>query len=230
MDTALSWVKAYVPDLDVTPSEYTDAMTLTGTKVEGYKELDKNLEKIVVGEILSIEKHPDADKLSVETIDDGSEGGRVILSGLAPYFAPEELVGADIILAENLKPRKMRGIESKGMLLASHYTDADGTERVELVGMPGAAAGTPVTLEGASGGAGRAVSPGQKPGAELSGNQAAGTEACGAAVQKPQAIDAELFFAVPFTVEDFRVCAAGKQLLVNGKPLVMKHVKSGTVQ
>lgn len=154
--------------------------------------------------ILSVEKHPDADKLFVETIDDGSESGRVILSGLAPYFAPEELVGADIILAENLKPRKMRGIESKGMLLASHYTDADGTERVELVGMPGAAAGTPVTLEGAE-----AVTP---------------------PVQKPQAIDAELFFAVPFTVEDFRVCAAGKQLLVNGKPLVMKHVKSGTVQ
>ena len=154
--------------------------------------------------IISVEKHPDADKLFVETIDDGSEGGRVILSGLAPYFAPEELVGADIILAENLKPRKMRGIESKGMLLASHYTDADGTERVELVGMPGAAAGTPVTLEGA--------------------------EATTPPVQKPQAIDAELFFAVPFTVEDFRVCAAGKQLLVNGKPLVMKHVKSGTVQ
>lgn len=154
--------------------------------------------------IISVEKHPDADKLFVETIDDGSESGRVILSGLAPYFAPEELVGADIILAENLKPRKMRGIESKGMLLASHYTDADGTERVELVGMPGAAAGTPVTLEGA--------------------------EAVTLPVQKPQAIDAELFFAVPFTVEDFRVCAAGKQLLVNGKPLVMKHVKSGTVQ
>ena len=154
--------------------------------------------------IISVEKHPDADKLFVETIDDGSESGRIILSGLAPYFAPEELVGADIILAENLKPRKMRGIESKGMLLASHYTDADGTERVELVGMPGAAAGTPVTLEGA--------------------------EAATPPVQKPQAIDAELFFAVPFTVENFRVCAAGKQLLVNGKPLVMKHVKSGTVQ
>ncbi|AIW90144.1 MULTISPECIES: methionine--tRNA ligase [unclassified Treponema] len=154
--------------------------------------------------ILSVEKHPDADKLFVETIDDGSEGGRVILSGLAPYFAPEELVGADIILAENLKPRKMRGIESKGMLLASHYTDADGTERVELVGMPGAAAGTPVMLGDA--------------------------EAATSPVQKPQAIDAEMFFAVPFTVEDFRVCAAGKQLLVNGKPLVMKHVKTGTVQ
>ena len=154
--------------------------------------------------ILSVEKHPDADKLFVETIDDGSEGGRVILSGLAPYFAPEALVGADIILVENLKPRKMRGIESKGMLLAAHYTDADGTERVELVGMPGAIAGTPVTLEGAE----RAMP----------------------SVQKPQTIDAELFFAVPFTVEDFRVCVAGKQLMVNGKPLVMKRVKTGTVQ
>ena len=98
--------------------------------------------------ILSVQKHPDADKLFVETIDDGSESGRVILSGLAPYFAPEALIGADIILAGNVKLRNMRGIESNGMLLASHYTDADGNERVEPVGMPDAVAGTPVTLEG----------------------------------------------------------------------------------
>ena len=63
MNTALSWIKAYVPDLDVTAREYTDAMTLTGTKVEGYTCLDKNLEKIVVGEVLSVERHPDANKL-----------------------------------------------------------------------------------------------------------------------------------------------------------------------
>ena len=154
--------------------------------------------------ILSVEKHPHGDKLFVETIDDGTEGGRVILSGLVPYFAADDLVGADIILVENLKPRKMRGIESKGMLLASHYTDVDGNEKVELVGIPGAAPGTPVMLEDA----------------------ATGTPPA----QKPQAIDAELFFAVPFTVENFHVCAAGKRLLVNGKPLVMKHVKSGIVQ
>ena len=154
--------------------------------------------------ILSVQKHPHGDKLFVETIDDGSEGGRVILSGLVPYFAADDLVGADIILVENLKPRKMRGIESKGMLLASHYTDADGNEKVELVGIPGAAPGTPVTLEGAA----ASIPP----------------------AQKPQAIDAELFFAVPFTVEDSHVCAVGKRLLVNGQPLVMKHVKSGTVQ
>ena len=58
MNTALSWIKAYVPDLDCTAQEYTDAMTLTGTKVEGYERLDKNLEKIVVGQIEKIEKHP----------------------------------------------------------------------------------------------------------------------------------------------------------------------------
>ena len=48
MDTSLSWIKAYVPDLNVTAQEYTDAMTLTGTKVEGFKELDADLDKIVV--------------------------------------------------------------------------------------------------------------------------------------------------------------------------------------
>ena len=57
----LSWIKDYVPELDCTVQEYVDAMTLSGTKVEGYEQLDKNLEKIVVGKILSIEKHPDAD-------------------------------------------------------------------------------------------------------------------------------------------------------------------------
>lgn len=52
MNTPLSWIKAYVPELDVTAQEYTDAMTLAGSKVEGYECLDKNLEKIVVGHIL----------------------------------------------------------------------------------------------------------------------------------------------------------------------------------
>jgi len=46
MKTALSWIKAYVPGLEVTPQEYTDAMTLTGTKVEGCERLDKTLRKL----------------------------------------------------------------------------------------------------------------------------------------------------------------------------------------
>ena len=72
MNTALSWIKEYVPDLDVTAQEYTDAMTLTGTKVEGFERLDKNLEKIVVGQITSIEPHPDANKLIVCQVNIGT--------------------------------------------------------------------------------------------------------------------------------------------------------------
>ena len=65
MNTSLSWIKAYVPELDVSAQEYADAMTLSGTKVEGYEKMDADLDKIVIGRIEKIEKHPDADKLVV---------------------------------------------------------------------------------------------------------------------------------------------------------------------
>ena len=64
MRTSLKWIKDLVPGIeDLTPQEYLDAMTLSGSKGEYYVELDKNLENIVIGQILKIEKHPDADKL-----------------------------------------------------------------------------------------------------------------------------------------------------------------------
>ena len=129
MDTALSWIKAYVPDLEVTPSEYTDAMTLTGTKVEGYKELDKNLEKIVVGEILSIEKHPDADKLIICQVDVGNEKIQIVTGApnvLVGDKVPVVLDGGNVAgghdgspLPENgikIKKGKLRGVESFGMM------------------------------------------------------------------------------------------------------------------
>ena len=55
MNTSMSWIKMYEPDLDVTAQEYTDAMTLSGTKVEGFEKLDADLEKIVIGQIEKIE-------------------------------------------------------------------------------------------------------------------------------------------------------------------------------
>ena len=55
MNTSMNWIKEYVPDLDCTPKEWTDAMTLTGTKVETCTILNKNLDKIVTGQIKSIE-------------------------------------------------------------------------------------------------------------------------------------------------------------------------------
>ena len=84
MDTSLSWIKAYVPDLDCTAQEYTDAMTLSGTKVEGFTEFDKNLDKIIVGKINKIEKHPDADKLVICQVQINEEGEEVqIVTGAA---------------------------------------------------------------------------------------------------------------------------------------------------
>lgn len=130
MNTSLSWVKAYVPELEVTAQEYMDAMTLSGTKVEGYEVLDKNLEKIVVGKILTIERHPDADKLIVCQVDIGADAPIQIVTG-APNVSegdkiPVVLDGGKVAgghdggpLPENgikIKKGKLRGIESNGMM------------------------------------------------------------------------------------------------------------------
>lgn len=129
MNTPLSWVKAYVPDLEVTPQDYTDAMTLTGTKVEGYECLDKNLEKIVVGQILSIERHPDADKLIVCQVNVGSETVQIVTGASnvkTGDMVPVVLDGGKVAgghdggpLPEDgikIKKGKLRGIESCGMM------------------------------------------------------------------------------------------------------------------
>ena len=57
MNTSLKWIKALVPGLDCGVKEYVDAMTLSGSKVEGYEQLDADLDKIVVGQVTKIEKH-----------------------------------------------------------------------------------------------------------------------------------------------------------------------------
>lgn len=81
MNTTLSWIKAYVPDLDVTAQEYTDAMTLSGTKVEGYVAADRDLSGIVHGQIEKIERHPDADKLIICQVNVGSETTQIVYRG-----------------------------------------------------------------------------------------------------------------------------------------------------
>jgi len=71
-----------------------------------------------VAKIVKIERHPKADKLYIETLDDGSGSERVIVSGLVPFYAEEELLGRSIVLVNNLKPAKLRGVESRGGFLA----------------------------------------------------------------------------------------------------------------
>ena len=139
MDTALSWIKAYVPGLEVSAHDYTEAMTLTGTKVEGYRELDKNLEKIVVGEICSIEKHPDADKLIICQVNIGADAPIQIVTGASNVHVgdkvPVVLDGGKVAGGHDGGPRpeegirikkgKLRGVESFGMMCSIEELGAD---------------------------------------------------------------------------------------------------------
>ena len=128
MNTSLSWIKMYVPDLDVTAQEYTDAMTLTGTKVEGFTELDADLDKIVIGQIDKIEKHPDADKLIICQVNIGTESVQIVTG--APNVkegdkVPVVLDGGRVAGGHDgkmtpggikIKKGKLRGVESCGMM------------------------------------------------------------------------------------------------------------------
>ena len=71
-----------------------------------------------VGTVLSVEKHPDADKLLLVKIDTGDEEPRQVVAGLAEFFKPEDLEGRQVVVVVNLKPRKLRGETSQGMILA----------------------------------------------------------------------------------------------------------------
>ena len=128
MNTSLSWIKAYVPELDVTAQEYTDAMTLSGTKVEGFVRQDADLEKIVIGQIEKIERHPDADKLIICQVNVGTETVQIVTG--APNVkegdkVPVVLDGGRVAGGHDGKPTpggvkikkgKLRGIESFGMM------------------------------------------------------------------------------------------------------------------
>ena len=130
MNASLSWIKAYVPGLDCTYQEFADAMTLSGTKVESYSAFDKNLEKIVTGQITKIERHPNADKLVVCQVDLGGGRSTQIVTGAANVFegakVPVVLAGGKVAgghdggpLPEDgikIKAGKLRGVESNGMM------------------------------------------------------------------------------------------------------------------
>lgn len=130
MNTPLSWIRAYVPDLNCTAQEYMDAMTLTGTKVEGYEKLDADLERIIVGKITQIEKHPNADKLVVCQVQIDEAGTTVQIVTGAPNVkqgdvVPVVLDGGRVAGGHNgektsggvkIKKGKLRGVESNGML------------------------------------------------------------------------------------------------------------------
>ena len=128
MQTSLKWVKDLVPGLTVTPQEYMDAMTLSGSKVESYTCQDADLEKIVIGQVTDIKPHPDADKLVICRVDIG--GGTVQIVTGAPNVTenckvPVVLDGGRVAGGHDgsrteggvkIKKGKLRGAESCGMM------------------------------------------------------------------------------------------------------------------
>ena len=84
-----------------------------------------------VGKVIEIKNHPNADKLYVASVDLGGGQVRQVIAGLRPYIAPEGLIGKNVVLVANLEPRKMRGLESQGMLLAASYME--GADRKVVV-------------------------------------------------------------------------------------------------
>jgi methionyl-tRNA synthetase len=159
-----------------------------------------------VAKLLEVKQHPGADKLYVELIETVPGVTTQIVSGLAPYYKPEELVGRHIILAANLKPAKLRGEPSNGMLLAASRSKPNGGEgekEVEVIFADKVPVGTPVSLEGEP--AGVVGSP-----------------------LKPQ-ITIDTFFATPLRVEDGIVVTGSTALRVGGVLLETLKVLNGEV-
>ena len=150
---------------------------------------NKNIE-LTVAKIVDVKPNPEGEKLYIETLDDGSGTPRTIQSGLRMYLKESDLLGKHVIIASNLAPRTMRGVESRGMLLAGDYKDADGKDCVEVLDASWAAPGTKVVLEGAD-----------------------------ANATKKEQITGDEFFAVQIAAKDGLVQIAGKKLLADGKEI-----------
>jgi len=153
-----------------------------------------------VAKITAIERHPEADKLYIETISVGEEE-RQIVSGLVPYYKEEELLGHNIILVANLKPAKLRGVQSMGMLLAADCEGADGERIVDVIFADHAEPGTRIFLDG---------------------DDPAG-------IPEPAQIKVDQFFDIPLKVKDGVVMTGDTPLVCGGKPLTSAKVKVGDV-
>ena len=123
------FLKYYVKDLDVVGKEFAEAITLTGTKIETFEKLDKNLDKIVVAKLEKVEKHPNADKLLICQANVGTEVVQIVTGAPNVYegmLCPAVLNGGKVAASAHdndehpdgikIKSGKLRGIESNGML------------------------------------------------------------------------------------------------------------------
>lgn len=118
MNLPMSWLNDYM-DIDVTPKEYSDRMTMSGSKVEGFENMGEAVQNVVTGKVLTCEDHPDSDHLHVCTVDAGTGEVLQIVCGApnvkAGIIVPVALVGA-VLPDGKIKKGKLRGVESCGMI------------------------------------------------------------------------------------------------------------------
>jgi methionyl-tRNA synthetase len=105
------------PTPPMTHATEADAVGVTSfIEIDDFAKVD-----LRVGQVLSAERVPKADKLLLMKIDIGEEQPRQVLAGIAQYYEPEKLIGRKVVVVANLKPRKLRGLESQGMVVAASY-------------------------------------------------------------------------------------------------------------
>ena len=135
MNVPIKWLKDFV-DINISVEELCDALTLSGSKVESIEKLGEEISNVVVGKIISIQKHPDADKLVVTKVDTGANTIQIVTGAhniAEGDYIPVALHGSTLPGGVKIKKGKLRGIESEGMMcsiqelgLTKHdYPEAD---------------------------------------------------------------------------------------------------------
>ncbi|MFP4549959.1 MAG: methionine--tRNA ligase [Spirochaetales bacterium] len=160
-----------------------------------------HLVRLKAAKITKVEQHPNADRLFVEQLDDGSGNERQIVSGLVGHYTAEELEGKTIVVVDNLKPAKLRGVKSQGMLLAASKETDEG-EVVEVIFLDNVAPGTIVRPDVA----------GEFPAAE-----------------EKKKLDIDTFFSMPVRAEGGVVKVGDSTLVADGKPVTTNKIKDGSV-
>ncbi|ERM92219.1 phenylalanyl-tRNA synthetase subunit beta [Caldanaerobacter subterraneus subsp. yonseiensis KB-1] len=127
MLVSLSWLKEFV-DIDEDAKTIAEGLTMSGSKVEGIKSYGEEISNVVVGQIVSLEKHPNADKLWVGIVDIGSEKLQIVTGAeniKVGAYIPVALHGATLPGGVKIKRSKLRGVESEGMMCSAEELGLD---------------------------------------------------------------------------------------------------------
>ncbi len=153
-----------------------------------------------VSKIVSVEKHPEGDKLYILKLDTGEPDQRTIVSSIVPYYTKEDLLGHNIVLVSNLKPANFRGVKSYGMLLAASDANDENHSTCEVIFPDEFDVGTVLEYEG-------------QPETE----------------KITTYLKADHFFALPMKTKDGFVTVNGKKIGKDGKFLKVKKYINGNV-